>query len=667
LKSLLLCLILLATFFYPATILCEISGVLLDTSGNPIPDTTVLLAGLDITTTTAPDGTFQFDADPGTYTLIVLDREISVTFSDDTPASVQLDIYSETLLVDRPASVSQVIDQSDLKPSSGINLTELLSKNASYHQAGLGGALSTVSIGGFSGHRVQTTVNGYRVVGDRRAGSDLGTIIPGLMEEVEVFRGGTGTTHGSEAMGGVIDAGLPSPDGHSRGVTAEFMYGENNKRLLGNMVLNTPNFIAALGYDDAGSYTTPDGSEEDGFYTRSNLLLGYRWEKTRRLTFFDFFYGRGRDIGKASAAPVPTVYPEDDLIIAGIRSWGESLDYQFGLIRQYLSTERDTERSEIGSINFHGSTFYHRKQLNLGVELYTRQNVNANVTLDTGNQEPLDDASRWEVSPVLFYDFALPHDFNLNIGARYSFFQAANTGTTVRDTFLSGNGTLSWQSGAGLFTLGIFRTYRFPTLEELFYSGLTGRGYVEGNPGLLPEKGASGHVSWERPFKGITINLSYFLQGVRDYIEKVRIEEDLYSFRNLGRVRIQDFSIMVSKAWVSLGMAWTKGIDLDTGEAVDGIPPVKFTVNLQPVIRRFTPYLHILLAKDQENVGPHEKAVSGYADVDLGISCEFSSYLTAGIHITNLFNRAYFPSADELSVYAPGRSFSISIKLDTGF
>jgi outer membrane receptor protein involved in Fe transport len=153
---------------------------------------------------------------------------------------------------------------------------------------------------------------------------------------------------------------------------------------------------------------------------------------------------------------------------------------------------------------------------------------------------------------------------------------------------------------------------------------------------------------------------------VDDYIEKMRTREDLYTFRNLQDVRIQDMTLSVSNRWLSLGVSWARGTDRKTGDPVDDIPPLKFSTGLNPVFGRIRPSCRVLLVKRQDDVGPNEKPVTGYAHVDLGLSYDFTASLRAGLQVTNLFDEAYFPSADEQAVFAPGRSASLIFTFNTG-
>jgi len=332
----------------------DIRGRLLDTTGRPLPATPLTIEETGDSTSTDLDGGFSLPLPSGTYTLEILDQKVSVVFNEGEVPDIRILVFTHAVSARSNAMETITLSEKTLDRSPGFTLTEALASEADIHMVGIGGALATVSIGGLAKHRVQTTVGGYRVSGDRRAGSDMGTLIPSLLDGITVMKGGTATSYGSEAMGGVVDALLPAFRPVT-GISAGILYGENNQRKTFDFQAKGDRWILAGAYDDADSYKTAEGEEEDGFFTRENFYGGYLLQDDRRHTTLDLLYTRGTDIGKPSSSSKPTLYPENILSVAGVRSYGELWQYQAGAIYQKLVTERSGERSTITSTNVQGS------------------------------------------------------------------------------------------------------------------------------------------------------------------------------------------------------------------------------------------------------------------------------------------------------------------------
>lgn len=656
-KKALMCLL-----FFPVISFGAIRGILKDYTHTPLPGIQVMLLETGERAITDENGHFEFAAEPGPYTLVILDQKIKARFHEDTVLTVHLKTFSQSLEVRPPAMESSNYDRSHFTESSGTGLTDILTKEIDVHQVGISGALSTVSIGGFGKHRVQTLVNGFRIMGDRRAGSDLGTLIPSLLEGASIYRGSTSTTFGSQAIGGVMNVDLPYPNARTRSISANFLYGTGIDRYQADVSYRGPKFLMVAALDDADRYESPDGAKQDGFYTRKNALFSYRLDSDNRMTVLDAFYSEGTDIGKPSTSSKLTIYPENILALMGIRSYGTRISYQAGIIYQRLETVKQEESSEIDSLNIHSTAYYKKNGLQLGVEMYTRQNVDSTVYLTDQTSRPLEGAYCWELAPIFLYTLPVRSDFSFSIGGRYQYFIASNGEDDIDRDFLTGHAYLTWNSTAGDFSLGANRTFRFPTLDELYYSGLTGRGYIEGNPDLSPEKGIGGSLSWSRAFDQVSLEAAFSHQAVDDYVERLETSEDYYTYRNVARVSVYDASLKLSTGWFSAGFSWADGEDRDTGDNIDDIPPLKFSLSADPAFGRFKTHLRLSAVDGQDDYGPNEKHVPGYAVLDLGLTWTASEFFTLSLRANNVLDKGYYPSADEKAVWAPGRSVLLALK-----
>ncbi len=636
-----------------------INGIVIDNTGKPVPGITVVIKDNNSIIKTDKEGRFSADLPSGRYSIEIFDYVYDVLFNNDNKSIITLKTASVTV-IGKTAPLEIIKTGKEISQSSGSGISEIMSKEAGVSSVGIGGALSTIAIGGFAKHRIQTRINGFRVAGDRRAGSDLGTVIPALADNVGIFKGGTGSSHGSEAMGGVMDLGLASPDG-TYGMSFLSLFSENNNKSLSFFSAKFPSSILSVAFEDAGKYKDADHNSYNGFYSRSNIHFAYKPEGNR-FTVVDVFYSEGNDMGKPSTSSDVTVYPDNVLAFAGLRSLGRKSDFQAAIIYQELLTLRAGESAKISSWNFHGTTMYQLTNLNIGLDLYTRQKVNSKIHLTDGISKPVENGERWELSPLISYRKLMGQHFTFEGSARYQYFRASSKGISFDNDITTGSARLKASTKAGIFSTQLFTTYRFPTLDELLYSGLTGRGFIEGNPDLSPEKGKGLSFSWLRTNDLCTLSISYSIQDVDGFIEKIKMNSGVYTYRNLEDVRVQDVSVNIHGKMLTIGASWTKGYNRKTGKYINDIPPIRFTASFTPAIGKSELFSRIELRDNKSSVGSGETERSSWAVIDLGWSYKFSSALQLSLKITNATNQLYWSSADDSAVPSPGRNISFSVK-----
>jgi outer membrane cobalamin receptor len=646
-----------------AVLPAEVSGVLTDPSGAPVPGVEVGVAGQAASAVTDAQGVFTLDLPPGTYRLEILDHRVAAVFGEGVAATIRLPFFSERVIVEPPAAEAFDVPSAEMEAGSGNSLTDKLAAQPGLALNGLGGATQSVSIGGFAKHRVRMEMNGYRIEGDRRAGADYATLIPALVDGAEIFRGGTGLTHGSEAIGGVVDVNLPRPGDAARPVEVAAGYGENNYQGFGLARVTGPGAVLALGYEKAGDYEDGDGNLLPGHFTRYNLSATLKREGGESQQYYDLFYSRGEDLGKPQDTARPTEYPEATVAILGTRGFSGAWRYQAGVVYQDLVTATKDEESDLSSWNLHAKTYHDRGGLTLGVELYTRQDVNADVTLRTGPEKPLDGAYRWEVSPLAAYERALGGAWTLEAGLRWNQVWASDGREESRSDGLPTTlARFRWAQGPFTFGASVFNSYRFPTMEELYYSGLSARGLVNGNPDLDPERGVGGSVEGAWTPGAVEVSLAYQVQEVDDYIERYK-ESGEYWFRNIAGARVQDLTAVLRGADLRFSVSWSEGEDTDTGAAVDDIPALRAAAFWRRAFGAFEPWALLQWADDKTDPGPNEVERDSYATIGLGCRWSHASGFSLEVKADNLLDEAYYAVADNQAVMAMGRSVVVRARM----
>jgi iron complex outermembrane receptor protein len=267
------------------------------------------------------------------------------------------------------------------------------------------------------------------------------------------------------------------------------------------------------------------------------------------------------------------------------------------------------------------------------------------------------DWDRWKLAAGLRFDAIRTRN-------RGGYFGDISTSTSNATGFLA----LTRDLGAGVeATLQIARGFRDPLLSDRYYRGITGRGFITGNPDLIPE--TSRQVDLAIRWRRDRLAFAGYAYGYRidDLIERYRVDGDFY-FRNRGAGEITGLEVEAS--WIAssklefqLGAHWIQGEVVDDRTPTDDVPPPGVTA-----VFRGTPTAKLwwmaraAVFADDDRPGPTEQERSGYAVFDAGIGWRFSRSIEIGLVGRNLFNESYLASADEDAVLAPGRSVQLSIR-----
>ncbi|MEJ6596161.1 TonB-dependent receptor [Parasphingorhabdus sp.] len=197
------------------------------------------------------------------------DREIIVTATgieqdiDDTGAAIS--ILSEADIRDQQSITLSAI----LQELPGVNVT----------QSGGLGSQSSVRIRGAENDQTLVLINGIRVNDPSTPdGSfDFGNLLAGNIERVEVLRGASGVTWGSQAVGGVVNITTKRPTED----LILFAQGEYGAHETVRLVSNASGKLGPIGLSIGGGYARTDGisafsagTEPDGYrqYSASGQL-----------------------------------------------------------------------------------------------------------------------------------------------------------------------------------------------------------------------------------------------------------------------------------------------------------------------------------------------------------------------------------------------------------
>ena len=568
------------------------------------------------------------------------------------------------------------------------------------------------SIRGLSAGRTLLLLDGARVTTERRAGASATFLDPFFLEAVEVVRGPSPVAYGSDAFGGVVHARTRRPvPGSPMEARARVSLGAGlPETSLGAEVSGSAfrtGFLVQARRRAFPDYSSPDGVVAGSGAEDSGVLLRGVREVAGGQLGVGLQLDAGRNIGRPRRTASVTSYPEED-------SSRLVADYQFaprwGFARMdataFLGAHRLVTRRESGDGSSASSVaardFMLRGQavrplgegrLEFGAELLSRFGLEAETSLSDGGDlrsapfrparksahsgrsvpglgSGLNGALRREASVFAHGEIPLGPPLQGSAGGRLSAVGSRSGpfagGSGHRETnhaALSGFVALRADLGEGLALTGqLSRGFRDPTLSDRYYTGLSGRGLVHGNPELRPERALQSDVSFRFGRGRTTAGLHAYRYRIRDLVERYEDGEDLYFFRNRGEAFLRGLELELrlgapaDRYHFDLAAALTRGA-AGGGSPLDGVPPANFRAGLRRTLRArsFAEVVLFAFASDSRP-GPTERPRDAYARLDAALGFGIASGAEVRLSGRNLLNAAYPISADSRAVLAPGRA-----------
>jgi iron complex outermembrane receptor protein len=211
------------------------------------------------------------------------------------------------------------------------------------------------------------------------------------------------------------------------------------------------------------------------------------------------------------------------------------------------------------------------------------------------------------------------------------------------------------------------RGFRDPTLSDRYFRGVSGRGFVTGNPDLKPESSRQLDVSARYTTGRYSVGAFGYLYRLDDLIERYQDGTD-FTFRNRAEAEIRGLEL---EAYIELGAALrleigaqtARGEILDDGTPATDIPPLGAFVTLRrdPSKRWWWMTRFAAYAK-RDRPGESEIETPGYRVIDAGAGYRLNDNLTLKLLGTNLLDKEYPAGADENAAVAAGRSLQATLR-----
>lgn len=563
---------------------------------------------------------------------------------------------------------------------------------------------------GLSRGRTLLMLDDGRVTAERRAGPSASYLNPFALESVEVTRGPGSVAYGSDAFGGVLHAKTPMPTLGTLGGRFAVAGGTGGSpEVSGGAAVNVPAgpaaFSLALYQRSQGDYDSPHGTQDNsGAWDRGFVLRGLVPVGEARL-FAGFQLDQVRDMGKPQAdlPTTRTFYPSEGssrftlgFDVPGVAGFS-SVELRgflgtYGIVtnRQRRPNETTTLRNTLSdvdaddfSLRLLGRRSIGTAGLRVGVDVNGRSSLQALNIVESfdaaGNptktvtEVAIEDANRTDWGAFAEGDVPLAGEkVTLSAGLRADYVETENNGgyygdRSTSDSAFSGYAAVTWAFARDWKASAQYaRGFRDPTLSDRYFRGVSGRGFVVGNPDLAAETSNQWDLSVRGKSGPFGIGLSGYVYRIEDLIERYRSGDD-YEFRNRGEAEIAGVELeadlrLAPRLVVHVSGSLSQGKVLDDGTwAPDILPPTaQLVVDHEPFAGFFW-RARLLASGRDERPGASEVVVAGYTRLDLSAGYRVSGHLTVTLSARNVLDAAYADSADELHVTAPGRGAVLTL------
>jgi outer membrane receptor protein involved in Fe transport len=598
-----------------------------------------------------------------------------------------------------------VVSKIEINESMPETIVQALQNSPGIHFIGKGGVSVTPSIRGLARRRILLLANGARIISDRSAGASAQFIPPELVQQIEVVRSAASVIYGSDAIGGVIN--IISRNGRNPEAnigSLNLSANSANKKMNGGLSLNRKfgdfSLLADLQIAQADDYSSAkERILNSGFsYYTGNMAFSYKNEK--RDFSVNFLKSYGKDIGKPERANDPSVssfYPVEDTNLLNIayneKSLAANSALSFSLflnpnhyeLDKIKAASRQSDISKNNALDF-GIRASFKKVLSkymsyqFGIDYFGRSNVdmeNETWKKDAliGATFPVENGKRSDLGMYFTLDYSGLAMFDLLGGARYGFFSK---------NAISNGQYLEKSSQAPALFVGVTRkikefltiffnlgtAYRMPSLSEAFYTGITGRSSIIGNPALNPESSLNLDAGVKIHRNNMFLGMYLFKCSIKNMIEKFPLSDTSYTYDNIEKGTIQgmevEFQVYPMKNLEIFGNGfYYHGKSTVSDQYLNDVPSAKIFLGVKYWLGRFWSELDWLASAAMKHPGPAESTIPPYKITDVKAGYYFSNRVFLFLKIANFFNHYYFANADP--DIPPAKDFDFSLGLQVNF
>lgn len=542
---------------------------------------------------------------------------------------------------------------------------------------GQNGIFETFSIRGSGGNGILVVVGGMPVTAQRRAGVPVAFVEPSLLGEINVTRGPATVHFGPGALGGAISIEPRWFDGGS--VAAGYVDSGDEATLMGGF--GTETFSIGAARHQANDNQSANGTPLNTSFERDSASLQYR----TRLGDFSLdgllLPSRTKNIGKSNSRyPArDTTYPEDEHTLGRLRLRHDNgfeisvhghdqtlLTYNQrpGTPDSYAFVE-STDYGAILQQTFEADEFSH----NIGIEFLGRRDVNgfdARTTLSNRTYS-LRNANEDSWSVFGLSDWRIAPEFAVELGARFSSIEQAqsNAGSDDHDAAVTA-GAVWTPTDNSRWTLNLASGFRFATLEERFFTGVTPQGAIRGNPELSSESSKGIDIGYAWQAGNWDTEVHAWRTDVDDLISLFALQPGLNGYTNVSNARLHGAEGVISWTPTTSLLLRASGTlvrskDETTGDPLYGSPPLTGTLEARYDFSDFSFGAFYSHRWSMSRPGFEEVERDAVDIVDLDLTWHASSTWKLQLFLRNAFDADYYATADVLSALAPERSVGLNV------
>ncbi|MFC2158099.1 TonB-dependent receptor plug domain-containing protein [Acidobacteriota bacterium] len=607
-----------------------------------------------------------------------------------------------------PAAES-VLAKENLEESMPVNISEVILALPGVSNIGAGGFSLVPNIRGLARRRILILLDNARVTSERRTGASASFINPRDIDKIEVLRSPSSVFYGSDAIGGVLHILTRKPSMSNRfngGLYARYGAVNQEKSIglnLDGNIVNNVGYYFSFQAIDAENYSSPDGEVLQSYFSQGSLLGKIFHQTNKRDITLSFLGARGYNIGKANkdSASKPTWYPKESQNFIQFQ-WKEKdlgaegeLDVQIFANPQFLETIKEkignyktkesfsrTEGLDYG-IFLSYSKALGKFRLVAGTDYFGRSGINAfnkntsfdafGQTVDSSTERPYENGTRRDLGVFVSVDYVGLENIDLVGGIRWdTIYLKARPGGDMNfmsSQYDSLTGFLgsSFKISSHFIVFGnVAKAYRVPSLSELFYSGITGRGSIVAQPGLKPENSINLDGGVRFFTKSLYVGLYGFVYEIKNLIERYLIEPSIYTYGNVDTGRISGFEIEFEyfpvPGWKLYGNYFAfNGKSLKTGDPLNDIPAGRLYLGTQFWWGHLSLGINSTLQQEKNRPGPAEMDIPGYIDLNFTGSYFIGSSIRLFFVLSNALNNTFLARPDPEAVFNPGRNFQFGL------
>lgn len=699
---------------------------LLDAGGKPLAGGRVAVVGQSGSVASGPDGTFRLGVEPpvpfelgvvdargawlGLVRVLAVSPGRTLDLRLPTPRTAEVEILGDVApsTLAPPASASALVTRTEMAERQPSRLTDTLAEMPGTGRIEEGQAV-VASVRGLSRGRTLLMLDDGRVTSERRAGPSASWLNPFSLENVEVVRGPGSVLYGSDAFGGVIHGRTPLPNTGSLSAQYQFAAGTGPEEAGIGVEANVPvgrgALLAQFAQREFRDYEAPSGTVANSSARDRSGLLRALWPVGSARVFAGVQLGQSREMGKPSrdSSVTRAWYPREDSTRFTL---GADLPGAFGfqtievrafLDRYVLVTDRDLlatpntsrflSQADVGandwSLRAVGRKPIGSGVLHAGLEVVSRYNLHATNTFTsfdtaglpagTVSEVAVNDAS--QVDAAAFAEVEHPlfsNRLSVSAGLRGDAVRSRNAGGYFGDRTASGVApsgmlALTWTpAGPTRVTAQYAHGFREPLLSDRYFRGVSGRGFIVGNPDLRPETSDQWDLAVRSSLGPVRVSAFGYYYLIHDLIERTRQGTDFF-FRNGGTAEIyggelEAGALLAPGFSAQIFATAIRGTTRDDRAPIADIPPfsVGLSIDAQPAPGLWLRLRGALFARD-DRPGPTEIVTPSYGVVDLSVGYRFLAALEVRLLAANLFDDEHPGSPDELAVPAPGRNVTIVV------